>query len=59
MDHDAVDDGSILLFDVANDDLWRSDFMFETPQFVEGMNDYGSWDIVGWRPNARVRNTAG
>ncbi len=45
VDHNGVDDGSILLLGVAKDDLRQSDFMFDTPQFVEGINDFGSWYI--------------
>lgn len=45
VDHDGADDGAILLAGVAKDDLRQSDFMFETPQFVAGINDYGSWYI--------------
>ncbi|MCO6416198.1 calcium-binding protein [Siccirubricoccus sp. KC 17139] len=47
VDHDGTDDGSILLVGVARDDLRQSDFMFDTPQFVAGINDYGSWYIFG------------
>lgn len=47
LDHDGADDGSILLAGVAKDDLRQSDFMFDTPQFVAGTNDYGSWYIFG------------
>ena len=43
--HDGTDDGSILLLGVAKDDLRQSDFMFETPQFVAGINDLGSWYV--------------
>ena len=33
------------LLGVAKDDLRQTDFMFDTPQFVEGVSDYGSWYI--------------
>ena len=36
---------TILLLGVAKDDLRQTDFMFDTPQFVEGVSDYGSWYI--------------
>ena len=39
------EDDSILLLGVAKDDLRQSDFMFDTPQFVEGISDVGSWYI--------------
>ena len=45
VDRDGGDDGSILLLGVAKDDLRQTDFMFDTPQFVEGVSDYGSWYI--------------
>jgi Ca2+-binding RTX toxin-like protein len=45
VDHDGGADGSILLAGVGKDDLRQSDFMFETPQFVEGVSDIGSWYI--------------
>ena len=45
VDHDGEDNGSILLLGVAKDDLRQTDFMFDTPQFVEGVSDYGSWYI--------------
>lgn len=45
VDHDSGDDGSILLVGIAKDDLRQTDFMFETPQFVAGISDYGSWYI--------------
>ncbi|WP_305879964.1 calcium-binding protein [Siccirubricoccus soli] len=45
VDHVGGEDGSILLLGVAEDDLRQSDFMFETPQFVAGVNDFGSWYI--------------
>ncbi|MCB4824483.1 calcium-binding protein [Roseicella aerolata] len=45
VNNDGKDDGSILLVGVAKTDLRQSDFMFDTPQFVEGINDYGSWYI--------------
>ena len=41
------EDGSILLLGVAKDDLRQSDFMFNTPQFVDGTSDIGSWYIFG------------
>ena len=43
--HDGTEDGSILLLGVAKDDLRQSDFMFDTPQFVAGISDVGSWYI--------------
>ena len=45
MDQDGSDDGSILLVGVAKDELRQSDFMFPTPQFVDGISDVGSWYI--------------
>lgn len=47
VDHDGSDDGSILLLGVARDELRQSDFMFDTPQFVAGIDDFGSWYIFG------------
>lgn len=38
-------DGSVLLEGVLKNQLRQSDFMFDTPQFVAGINDYGSWYI--------------
>ncbi|TCZ55808.1 calcium-binding protein [Roseicella aquatilis] len=45
VDHDGTNDGSVLLLGVAKDELRQSDFMFETPQFVDGISDVGSWYI--------------
>lgn len=46
VDRDGAADGSILLEGVAKDDLRQSDFMFYSgPQFVAGIDDYGSWYI--------------
>lgn len=42
---DDAADGSILLLGVAAADLRQSDFMFETPQFVAGISDIGSWYV--------------
>ncbi|TCZ61183.1 calcium-binding protein [Roseicella aquatilis] len=47
VDHTGGEDGSILLLGVAKSDLRQSDFMFPTPQFVEGISDVGSWYIFG------------
>lgn len=45
VDGNGADDGSILLVGVAKDELRQSDFMFDTPQFVAGINNFGSWYV--------------
>lgn len=45
VDHDGAADGSLLLAGVRVEDLRQSDFMFDTPQFVGGISDVGSWYI--------------
>lgn len=46
VNHDGAPDGSILLQGVPVADLRQSDFMFDSaPQFVAGINDYGSWYV--------------
>lgn len=39
-------EGSVLLAGLTKEELRQSDFMFvDTPGFVEGINDFGSWYI--------------
>jgi len=45
VNHDGRAEGSILLQNVEVGDLRQSDFMFETPQFVPGIDTFGSYYI--------------